>query len=353
MSESAIWDEVAQRARGGLEPPNRRVRASGVALAILAHLLLILLLLQHAKLDAPRRGGGIRILQLWPLAGVAPGTIHPNARKTPPRPAPTVPKPRPPEPNTPNPELPVPAPPLPPQVPEEPKKPEPTEVEPPPMTQREIDEFKRQWAQMQGEITKQALDEAQRHGLKQDLSDLRRPQKFGPVDDDRTQEAARHAPAESDSMFAGELCVSRAGADNERALALPCIGDGYVTDFGWVGRVHAPVRGDPLTARLEPGGHVIVRNHEFSAETVAAFNEAQAQLGRIQVTLRMVYVPELRAPLQLLSRDDRAHAIAAQAFSSEHELALYLREWAGNVERWMAFEHPQARPAAAPAAVER
>jgi len=334
MAETATWEIVARRAQGAPARPNRRVRGLSVALALLAHLVLIVLLLRHAHPDAPRRGGagGVRMLRLYPLVG----TIHPDARRSPARPVP--PQPRPPTPAAPTLDLPrLPLPELPPAKEEAPKAeaqpPEATEA--PPMTEREIEEFKRQWAQLQGETAQQALKDAQHHGLRQDLGERQPLLKFGPADADRKSEPARRAPAEENSMFAGELCVTRAGRNGELALALPCLGDGYVTDFGWTARVHAPVRGEPLSGAFDPGGRVMVRNHAFSAETVAAFEDAQVQLRRIQVTLRMVYLPDLASPIQLLSRDDRARALSAQAFPDEHELAAYLREWAANVRRWM------------------
>jgi hypothetical protein len=148
------------------------------------------------------------------------------------------------------------------------------------------------------------------------------------------------------SIFAGELCVTSAGGEAEIQLALPCVGDNYVTDFSWHERVRAPKRGELTSRTVDPTGRVYVRNFAYAPDTVAAFDEATAELGKIQVTVRMVYLPDLRFPIQLLSRDNRVGAIAAEAFSSEAELAAYLRTWAGNVRRWTAGSAVgQTRPA--------
>ena len=62
--------------------------------------------------------------------------------------------------------------------------------------------------------------------------------------------------------------------------------------------------------------------------------------------MRMVYLPDLRYPFQLLSRDHNAGAIGAEAFATEAEMAAYLDSWADNVRRWTAPHAPA--PAAAP-----
>lgn len=348
MAEDAGWIAVARQAQGGWRPTSRRARSLGALLAILVQLVFILIWVKQTRVDAPRGRSGARgvvEMRLWSLSGSRPrDTIHPNARRTPALPAPPKPAVHP-TPNTEsiNVDRPWEPPPIPLRAPEEPKKVEPEEA--PAMSDREVEEFKRQWAQLQGDMQQKVLEDAEHHELKRDLSETNRPfQKFGnavpgPADQDRKMDAPHRRPADDNSMFAGELCVSRAGANGELMLALPCIGDNYVTDYGWQGRVHAPARGEPLPGSVDPNGRVMVRSHKFSAETLAAFDEAQSELHKIQVTMRMVFLPDLKEPIQLLSRDDRVGAISAQAFPSEHELAMYLSEWASNVQRWTAYEH--------------
>jgi hypothetical protein len=315
----------------GLAPPGRGTRSLAALLAILVQLAFLLLWVSQYRVT-PHRGGGARShapLILWSL-GRAPGTIHPKAQRRPDQP---VPKPAVPAPKVEAvQERPwTPAPPV--LPPEEPKQPEAEEA--PPMTEREAEEFRRQWAQLQGEVTRKTIEESGHDGLRRDLSETNRPfNRFGPADPDRKPDTSRRAAEEPNSMFAGELCVTHAGRDGELTLALPCIGDGYRTDYGWQARVHAPDRGEPLPGAVDPNGRVLVRNHAFSPEVLAAFEEAQRQLRRIQVTMRLVYLPDLRQSIQLLSRDDRVGAISVEAFVDERELAVYLREWSENVRRW-------------------
>jgi hypothetical protein len=356
MAEDAWWNVVARQAQGGPAPLRRRERAVSVVLAVLVQLAFIFIWVRETHVDAPRgRSGsrGVVQMRLWSLAGTPPrGAIHPNARRATRTPAPAKETPR----RAPKSEgidmdRPWVLPPPPVRTPEEPKKAEPEE--PPAMSERDVEEFNRQWAQLQGDMKQKALDDAEHHELKVDLSATTKTyQKFGPAqpgpaDQDRKIDAAPHRRADDNSMFAGELCVSRAGSDGELLLALPCIGDNYTTDFGWQSRVHAPKRGEPMAGALDPTGRVMVRNYPFSTETLTAFEEAQAELHKIQVTMRMIYLPDLKVPIQLLSRDDRVGAISAQAFPSEHELAVYLSEWAANVHRWTTHENPDNASAAA------
>jgi len=354
MAEDAWWNSVARQAQGGLAPLRKRERGVSAVLAVLVQLAFIIIWVKETHVDAPRGRSGARgvvEMRLWSSAGTpGRGTIHPNARKTTPTPAPAKEMARR-EPKSESIDMDRPwvPPSFPVRTPEEPKNTEPEE--PPAMSQREIEEFKRQWAQLEGDMKQKALDDAEHHELKQDLSETTRPfQMFGsappgPADQDRKIDAPRRRPADDNSMFAGELCVSRAGSDGELLLALPCIGDNYTTDFGWQSRVHAPKRGEPLPGYVNSTDRVMVHNYKFSAETLAAFEEAQAELYKIQVTMRMVYLPDLKVPIQLLSRDDRVGAISAQAFPSEHELAIYLSEWAGNVHRWTTNENSGNAPA--------
>jgi len=355
-ADDAWWNAVARQAQGGLAPPRKRERSVSAVLAVLVQLAFIIIWVKETRVDAPRgRSGsrGVIEMRLWSLAGTSPrGTIHPNARRTTPTPAPAKDKARAaPKRESIDMDQPWVPPPFPIRTPEEPKNVE--REEPPAMSEREVEEFKRQWEQLQGDMRQNALDDAMHHELKQDLSETTRPfQKFGSpppglANQDRKIDAPRRSPADDNSMFAGELCVSRAGSDGELLLALPCIGDNYTTDYGWQSRVHAPKRGESMPVSVDPTGRVMVRNHMFSAETLAAFEEAQAELRKIQVTMRMVYLPDLKVPIQLLSRDDRIGAISAQAFPSEHELALYLSEWAANVHRWTTHENAGNAPGAA------
>lgn len=344
-------DRLDDRYRAGgrsLPRPSRGARGLAAALAILLQLGFLLLWANQHHLAARRSGGGQRgrLLTLWSIP-LSTSAIHPNAKRKDSPPTPAAPATQV-EAAQDRPWLPTPIPP-PAPPPEAPKTPAVEEA--PPMSEREAEEFRRQWAQLQGDVTKKAIDDADHAGLRRDLRDLNQPLvRFGPAEPDNKPDTSRRPPDESNSMFAGELCVSHAGTDGELSLALPCIGDGYRTDYGWRARVHAPDRGDPLPGALDPNGRVMVRNHAFSPEVLAAFEDAQIVLRRIQVTVRLIYLPDLRQSIQLLSRDDRAGAISAQAFPSEHELAVYLHEWADNVRRWtdregLAPGNRGARPA--------
>lgn len=327
----------------GLPPPGHRTRAASALLAVLVQLFFLLIWLRDTG-GVPRgRTGsaGAEAIQWLTLAGGSPGTIHPDARRT----ARAAPKKLPAPPAPPAPAWSIPLPTL--QKPEAPKQPAP---EPEPMSASDADDFRRQWAQLQDDLQHKALDDAQHHGLKQDLADTVRPlQRFGaappgPAEAERRPEAPRPKPGNDDSMFAGELCVSRGTGEDAPVLALPCLGDGYTTDYGWEARVHAPRRGDPMSLAIDPGGRVAVHEHRFTAETQAALENARTELYKIGVTVRLVYLPELKQPIQLLARDDRARAISAQVFTSEEELARYLNEWAGNVHRWTAYQGQGAAP---------
>ena len=252
-------------------------------LALLVQVAFIIIWVTQMRVDKPRgrpRSGGVVELRLWSMAGTPPRTIHPNARRTKPAPAPAKEIPR--ESETIHTEQPV----LPPVIPkpEEPKNPPPEEA--PTMSEREIEEFNRQWAQLQGDIKQKALDDAEHHELKMDMSETDRPfQKFSAtpsasIDQDKKNETPRRGPTAEESMFAGELCVSRAGRDGEFSLAMPCVGDNFVTDYGWQSRVHAPNRGEPSPGTLDSTNRVIVSNYRFSAETLAAFQDAQRELFR-------------------------------------------------------------------------
>lgn len=344
MAEGAAPIAAAGRPVRGLAPPGPRARTVSALLAILVQLVFVIIWVRDSGGRATRGRAGSRgtvELQLWTLAGtVPPGTIHPDARRAP-RAKPAKPAP----PALPSWSIPVPA--LP--KPEEAKPPE--AEEPAPMSPHDADEFRRQWAQLQDDLQHKALDDAQHHGLQQDPGDAVRPlQRFGaappgPAEASRKPEAPRPQPGNDDSMFAGELCVSRGGGGEDApVLALPCLGEGYTTDYGWESRVHAPRRGEPMPLAMDPGGRVAVRNHRFAAQTEAALDQARAELYRIGVTVRLVYLPDLKQPIELLSRDDRARALSAQVFASEEELARYLNEWAGNVRRWTAYQGQGAAP---------
>ncbi len=344
MVEVAAWGPGNGSPPGRLAAPDRRARAVSALLAILVQLVFVLVWVKETHGGAPRRRAGARgivEMQLWTMAGGAPaGTIHPNARPNARNAAPKkTPAPAPVE----QPWAP------PPSLLQPPEPPRPVEPVQPPMSAREIEEFNRQWAQLQGDMKQRVLDDARHHGLKQGPGESDQPlQKFAQADPtpsaaDQASAAARPRPSDDDSMFAGELCVTRAGGEDAPALALPCIGDGYTTDYGWESRVHAPRRGEPMPTTVDPVGRVMVRQHEFGAATLAALAQAQAELYKIQVTVRLVYVPDLKQPIQLLAREDRARAMSVQAFRSEEDLAAYLNEWAANVRRWTAYRGPPAQ----------
>jgi hypothetical protein len=341
----------AHPAQDGFPPRKKRERAAIAVLAVMMQVAFIAIWVKgtHADASSGHSGPpGVFVMRYFPMTGTAPGTIHPNARRAKPAPAPAKQVPRvAPKSESITTEQPI-VPPIIPK-PEEPKSPPPDEA--PPMSAREIEEFNRQWAQLQSDVKQKALDAAERHELKMDLSETNRPfQKFtdtppAGVDRDRNTDMPRHRSEDDNSMFAGELCVSRAGPDGELSLAMPCTRDDYVTDYGWQSRVHAPDRGAPVPGTFDSSSRVIVSNYKFSAETLAAFQAAQGELYKIQVTIRMVYLPELKVPIQLMSRDNSIGAISVQAFPSEVDLAAYLVEWAGNVHRWTTHENPPSVPA--------
>jgi hypothetical protein len=227
------------------------------------------------------------------------------------------------------------------------------------MTEAEAAEFRRQWAALNNDLQKQALDNARHDNLKNDTEPAKvRDSEMAKVRErdkpiqtvmeehgQRAQHTARQDAIDG-SILAGELCVSGARGDSDVQIALPCVGDNFVTDFGWYARLKAPKRGEPSYRPIDPHGRVFVRQYAFRPETLAAFEDATAQLGKIQVTIRMVYLPDLHYPIQLLSRDNNAGAIGAEAFATEAELAAYLRTWADNVRRWTAERGPAGAPPA-------
>ena len=218
------------------------------------------------------------------------------------------------------------------------------------MSQKDADDFRRQWAQMEGEVQKDALDKINHVKLSVDTEQQARERRsemaqqrdsdkpLQTVMQERGQMTEHHnrPDALDGSILAGELCVSGSGGDGQVQLALPCVGDNYITDYSWYTRVKAPQRGPVNYRPVDPNGRVSVRNYNFAPATLTAFADATTQLHKIQVSIRMVYLPDLRMPLQLLSRDDSVGAIGVEAFGSEQELAEYLRTWADNVRKWTA-----------------
>ncbi len=208
------------------------------------------------------------------------------------------------------------------------------------LSDRDAAEFSRQWAQLQDELQKKAIDDVGQHHVTFDageMGQLRQKDKSvqsALAERGQISTSTRERESVDSSIFAGELCVTSASGQSDIQLALPCVGDNYIADFSWHARVHAPKRGEPGMRQVDPTGRVFVQNFAFAPATLAAYRTAAAELAKIQVSVRMVYLPELRLPIQLLSRDNRVGAIAAEAFSTEDELAAYLRAWTESVRRW-------------------
>jgi hypothetical protein len=353
-SPAAPWTTLARPASGGFTLVGRRERAASGVLAALFELALIVLWVRQTHVDSPWARSGIPdaqvaieyFLPLPPSGGRR--SARPPARPapakpviTPPRDTITIEPPR---------ELPV-EPPRPPEEPPVRRQPE--------MSEREADEFRRQWAQLNDDMRTKALDAAAHHELKTESREQARQldSEMGKLRDrdkpletlqrERGQQAEHKSRQDAldGSIFAGELCVTGSRGQGDVQIALPCVGENFVTDFSWYARLRAPKRGEPSYRPVDPTGRVYVREYRFSPATQAAFEDASEQLRKIQVTMRMVYLPDLRYPLQLLSRDNNAGAIGAEAFSSEEELAAYLRNWADNVRRWTAPRAADAPPA--------
>jgi hypothetical protein len=349
---------VADRIEDKFVFVGRRERSASAILAVLVQLGLILMWVKQTHVDDLRgragNSGVVYEMRLSPLAGAQRrGTAPTHPRRT----RPTAPSDQTPAqikaPGAesadtisslalPNEAVPT---------PEPAKKTEPEE--PPAMSDSAAAEFAKQWAQLQDDLQKKAIDDVGHHGLKSEPSEPAQQHQMDKTAQTLAEQNQRaqtgHRQQRSDaSIFAGELCVTSAGGEVEVQLALPCVGDDFVADFSWHARVHAPKRGEPMMRSVDPFGRVYVRDFKYAPATRAAFEEATEELQKIQVTIRMVYLPELRLPIQLLSRDNRVGAIAAEAFSSEEELAAYLRNWAQNVHRWSAAEMPTGVPPTSP-----
>jgi outer membrane biosynthesis protein TonB len=359
------WAHIVRPAPREFTILGKRDRSLSVLLALVLELAFLALWITQTHRDNPWAKSGIPdaqvAIQYIPMMiakGGGPRTGKSPTHKAPPaQPAPTI---------TPTDTITkfIPKP-----VPEPPPPPKPQEEAPPPaetpkekeMSAAEADEFRRQWAAMNNDLQKQALDNAKRDSLKtpeepraqrdSEMAKVRERDK--PIQTllaehgQRTEHTARQDAIDG-SIMAGELCVTGSRGTDDVQIALPCVGDNFVTDFGWYARLRAPKRGEPSYRPVDQNGRVFVRQHQFAPATLAAFEEASVELRKIQVTMRMVYLPDLRFPIQLLSRDNNAGAIGAEAFATEGELAAYLRNWAANVRSWSGPHAPAAGPAAAP-----
>jgi hypothetical protein len=342
---AAQWNWLVRPVAGELRLVGRRERGAGALLAILLQVTLLWVWIRQTHVDSPWSRSGIPdavvdIQYFAPLTAAAPRQPGPRrAPKLPP--APTIT----PEVNTITIPVPQPAPlPAEPQPPVE-EKPVPRQPE---MSERDAAEFRRQWSQLQDDMQKKAVDAAAHHNLKtetreearqrdSEMAKLRdRDKPLETVQRERGQQTDHtNRPDSLDgNIFDGELCVTGSRAQDDVQIALPCMGDNFVTDFSWYSRLRAPKRGEPSYRPVDPNGHVYVRNYVYSPATRASFEAATVELRKIQVTMRMVYLPDLRYPFQLLSRDNNAGAIGAEAFATEAEMAAYLDNWADNVRRW-------------------
>jgi len=342
------WSLLARPVADKFQLVGRRERSAGALLAVLVQAALIWVWIRQTHVDSPWARSGIPdatfgIQYFPPMTAAVPRQAGPRKAQKPP-PAPTIT----PEVNTitvPTPQAaPVPAEPPPPPAEE---KPAPQRPE---MSERDAAEFRRQWAELQSDMQKKALDAAEHHNLKtetreearqrdSEMAKLRdRDKPLLTLQQERGQQSEhKNRPDSLDgSIMDGELCVTGSRAPGDVQIALPCMGDNFVTDFSWYSRLRAPKRGEPSYRPVDPNGHVNVHNYTFSPATRASFEEATVQLRKIQVTIRMVYLPDLRHPFQLLSRDHNVNAIGAEAFASEAEMAAYLDNWADNVRRWTA-----------------
>ena len=358
-AHAAHWTSLVRPAAGNFTLIGRRERATGALLAVVVQLALIAMWVTQTHVDSPWARSGIPDAVV-DIQYFSPSAAPAARRSTSPRakaPA-TVPTVIPP-PNTITLELPR-------EPPVEPPKPAeaPQTRRQPEMSERDAAEFRRQWAQLQDDMQKKALEDAAHHNLKTETREQarQRDSEMAKVRESdkpiRTVLREHGQQTEHDSrqdaidgsIFAGELCVTGSRGQEDVQIALPCMGENFVTDFSWYARLRAPKRGEPSYRPVDPNGRVYVREYGFSPATLAAFEDASVQLRKIQVTMRMVYLPDLRYPLQLLSRDNNAGAIGAEAFSTEAELAAYLQNWADNVRRWTAPRTPvpEGMPAAAP-----
>lgn len=339
------WSWLVRPAAGRFALVGRRERGAGALLAVLLQLTLIALWIRQTHVDSPWSRSGIPDavvdIQYFPPLAAPPRAAGPRRAKPPP---PTITSPV----NT----ITLDAPPAP--VPPEPPVPEKPVPQQPEMSERDAAEFRRQWAQLQDDMQKKALDAAAHHSLKtetreearqreSEMSRVRdRDKPLEALQQERGQKTAHtnRQDALDGNILAGELCVTGSRAQDDVQIALPCMGDNFVTDFGWYSRLHAPKRGEPSYRPVDPNGRVAVRNYTFAPATRASFEAAAEQLRRIPVTIRMVYLPDLRYPFQLLSRDNNAGAIGAEAFATEAEMAAYLDNWADNVRRWTVPRAP-------------
>lgn len=343
-ADAAHWTSLVRPLRGNFALSGRRERAISAVLAAALELALIFMWIKQTHIDSPWARSGIPDavydIQYIPVDGTQQRISKAPAKPAVPKePAPTI---------TPNADtITLWVPPKEPVAP--PPKPEPM-PEPRTLSQDQAEEFKRQWAQMQGELQKEAVDKVnhvklavdgeqqakERHSEMAQLREREKPLQTVLQEHGQKTDRENRLDALDGSILAGELCVTGGRGDADMQVALPCVGDNYITDYSWYTRVRAPQRGEINTRPIDPNGRVSVRRYTFKPATQAAFEDATEQLHKIQVTIRMVYLPELRMPLQLLSRDDSVGAIGAEAFASEEELAAYLQTWADNVRRWTA-----------------
>ena len=364
-AHAAPWNVLVRPAAGEVRLVGRRERSAGAALAILMEIALLWVWIRQTHVDSPWSKSGIPdavvdIQYFPPLTSAAPPQAGPRHPRTPP-PPPTIT----PEANT----ITVPVPktlvqPVPPPVPQpaepQPPVPETPARRQPEMSEQDAAEFRRQWAQLTDDMQKKAVDAATHHNLKtetreearqrdSEMSKVRdRDKPLQTLQRERGQETdhANRPDSLDGTIFDGELCTTGSRGKDDVQIALPCMGDNFVTDFGWYSRLRAPKRGEPSYRPVDPNGHVNVRNYTFAPPTRASFEAAAVELRKIQVTMRMIYLPDLRYPFQLLSRDHNTGAIGAEAFATEAEMAAYLDSWADNVHRWTAPRAPA--PAAAP-----
>lgn len=356
------WTYVAHRAQGEFTLVSKRARRGSAVLALALQLALVVMWVLQTRVDAPppRSGRASAPIQYLLMPSASPqgklaiaktqATKAAKPRKpvvTPPEDTITLPQtqPTPVEPPTP---------------PEDPPAPRTLS-----MSEQQAAEFRRQWAQMQSDTQKKTIAEASHDGLRleqerrnqeRDLEMAKLRERDKSLQTVLEEHGQRPDPRQrrdntEGSILDGELCVTGGGGERDLRIALPCLGANFITDFSWYARLHAPKRGEPSYRPLEPGGRVYVQKFAYSPDTLAAFAEATEQLQKIQVSIRMAYLPELRMPHQLLSRDSRAGAFGAEAFATEAEMAAYLRTWADNVRRWTAMRPaPLPNPSAGPSA---
>jgi hypothetical protein len=353
-ARAAHWAAAVRPAAGPCPLIGRRERSASAALAACLQLALILMWVKQTHVDSPWARSGIPdavvALQYFPPSAATAGRRSRALPEKVPATPPTI---------VPPPDTITITPPQ--EIPIEPPRPaeRPQDHKPAQMSEQDAAEFRRQWAQLQDDMQKKALDNAQHHNLRtESREDTRRldsemgklRERDKPIQTvlkehgQQTEHNSRQDALDG-SIFAGELCVTGSRGQGDVQIALPCMGENFVTDFSWYARLRAPKRGEPSYRPVDPNGRVYVREYRFTPATLAAFEDAAVQLRKIQVTMRMVYLPDLRYPIQLLSRDNNAGAIGAEAFATEAELAAYLRNWADNVRRWTAPREAAAPPA--------